>query len=287
MTFALFAALGLAVGLLGTLIGVGGGFIMVPILVVVYPSATPDQITAISLFAICANSVSGTISYARMRRIDYRSGTVFAVATLPGAAVGAWAMQRVPTSLFEGMLGIVMVIGATVLAVLGGKEGLKKREAKLAAEGHLAQRVPIKGLVIGAALSVVVGLVSTMVGIGGGIIHVPALVFILGFAVHRATATSHFVLAISSFVATCVHIKGGSLDGYWLVATALAAGAVIGAQFGAVLSTKTPPTAIIRGLALVLVIVGLRLGWRAYTKHAQQEPAPPTPRTPAAPASAS
>ncbi len=255
--------MGVAVGLIGTLIGVGGGFIMVPVLVAAYPGATPDQVTAVSLLAICANSLSGTVSYARMRRIDYRSGVVFAIATLPGAAVGAWAVQRVPRGLFEGMLGIVMVVGAAVLIVLGGKEGLKKREAKLAAEGHLAARVPAKGLLIGAALSVVVGLISTMVGIGGGIIHVPALVFILAFAVHRATATSHFVLAISSAMATAVHIFQGSLEGYWHVALPLAAGAVVGAQFGAHLSTKAAPTAIIRGLAVVLALVGLRLGWRA------------------------
>lgn len=265
MTIALFLLLGLIVGLIGTLIGVGGGFIMVPVLVAVYPNATPDQVTAISLFAICANSLSGTVSYARMKRIDYRSGTVFALATLPGAGIGAWLVQKVARGTFEGMLGIVLVIGAAVLIVLGGKEGLKKREAKLAAEGHIATKVSTNGLILGAAISVVVGLISTMVGIGGGIIHVPALVFILAFAVHRATATSHFVLAISSLVATIVHIQQGSLDGYWAVALPLAFGAIIGAQFGAHLSTKTPPVAIIRGLAIVLALVGIRLAWRALS----------------------
>jgi uncharacterized membrane protein YfcA len=262
VTIALFLALGVAVGLIGTLIGVGGGFIMVPVLVAAYPNATPDQITAISFFTIFANSVSGTVSYARMKRIDYRSGTVFALATLPGSWVGAWLTSRISVGVFEGLLAVMMAIGATLLLVLGGKEGLKKREEKLAAEGHLAQRVPISGLVIGASLSVVVGLVAAMVGIGGGVIHVPAMVFILSFAVHRATATSHFVLAISSCVVTLVHIVHGSLEGYWPVALALACGAVVGAQIGAKLSTRTAPAVIIRGLAVILLLVAGRLAWR-------------------------
>lgn len=266
MTIAIFLLFGVVVGLIGTLIGVGGGFIMVPVLWAIYPEATPDQITAISFFTIFANSLSGTISYARMKRIDYRSGTIFAIATLPGSVLGAWLTKRVPVSLFEGLLAFMMLLGASLLMVIGGKEGLKKREAKLAAEGHLATRVPFKGLVIGAAISVLVGLVASMVGIGGGVIHVPALVFILAFAVHRATATSHYILAISSAAVTAEHIAMGSLNGYWLVAVPLAIGAIAGAQIGAKLSTKTTPAFIVRGLAVILMLVALRLGWKALTR---------------------
>lgn len=259
----LLGILGLVVGVVGTLIGVGGGFLMVPILAVAYPALTPAQLTAISLAVICANSTSGTISYARMKRIDYRSGLIFAAAGIPTVWLGAVLSQRVHRGTFELMLGAMLVLGATILIVLGGREGLKKREAKLASEGHVAGELGARGLLIGAAISVVVGLVSTMVGIGGGIIHVPALVFILGFAVHRATATSHFVLAICSLVATIRHGVGGDLDGLWWLVIALGIGAVIGAQFGAKLSTRTSPIWIIRGLAIILIFVGVRLIWRS------------------------
>ncbi|HZW07942.1 MAG TPA: sulfite exporter TauE/SafE family protein, partial [Phycisphaerales bacterium] len=266
MTIALFLLFGVAVGLIGTLIGVGGGFIMVPVLWAVYPDATPDQITAVSFAAIFANSLSGTVSYARMKRIDYRSGAVFAAATIPGSILGAWLTSRVPERVFEGLLAFMMVVGATLLILLGGREGLKKREAKLAAEGHLAQRVPKKGLIVGAAVSVAVGLVAAMVGIGGGVIHVPAMVFILAFAVHRATATSHFVLAVTSLVVTVQHVLMGSLEGYWLIALPLAAGAVAGAQIGAKLSTATPPVVIIRALGVILILVAGRLAYSALTR---------------------
>jgi len=266
VTVALFLLFGVVVGLIGTLIGVGGGFIMVPVLYYLYPDATASQITAISFFTIFANSLSGTASYARMKRIDYRSGAVFAAATIPGSLLGAWLTHRISATLFEGLLAFMMLLGATLLLILGGKEGLKKREERLAAEGHLAHRVSTKGLMIGAAISLVVGLVASMVGIGGGVIHVPALVFILHFAVHRATATSHFVLAISSGVVVAEHLVLGSITGYWLVAIPLAVGAVAGAQVGARLSTKATPTFIVRGLAVILILVALRLAWRALSR---------------------
>ncbi|MDP1660668.1 MAG: sulfite exporter TauE/SafE family protein [Phycisphaerales bacterium] len=268
MTIALFLALGVAVGLIGTLIGVGGGFIMVPVLFACYPGATPAQITAVSFFAILANSLSGTISYARMKpgRIDYRTGVVFALATLPGTTLGAWLTTRISVGFFEAFLAALMALGATLMLVLGGREKLKQREAKLAAEGNLAQSVPLKGLLVGSAISLLVGVAAAMGGIGGGVFHVPVMVFILSFAVHRATATSQFILAIAALNVTAVHLFKGSLDGYWPVALALAAGAVIGAQFGAKLSTKTPPAAIVRALAVLLLLVAGRLAWRAFAR---------------------
>jgi uncharacterized membrane protein YfcA len=284
----LFIVLGLAVGLIGTLIGVGGGFMIVPVLWAIYPNATPAQVTAVSFFTIFANSLSGTVSYARMKRIDYRSGSIFAAATIPGSVLGAWLATRISPGLFEGLLAAVMTLGAVLLMVIGGKEGLKEREGKLAAEGHLTQgRVSTKGLMTGASLSVLVGLVAAMVGIGGGVIHVPVLVFVLGFTVHRATATSHYVLAISSLVVTIEHVIQHSLDGFWPVAICLAVGAVVGAQVGAHLSTKAAPSFIVRGLALILFLVAGRLALHAYQRFTAPLPPPvpaPAATLPGAPA---
>ena len=75
-------ALGLGVGAVGTLVGAGGGFLLTPVLLLVYPHDPPQTITAISLAAVWANSTSGSLAYARQRRIDYRSGLVFGAATL-------------------------------------------------------------------------------------------------------------------------------------------------------------------------------------------------------------
>src|SRR5271157_778881 len=81
--------LGLAVGLYGTLIGAGGGFILMPLLLLLHPNASPEQLTAISLAVVFFNALAGSESYAIMRRIDYKSGLMFAAATIPGAIIGA------------------------------------------------------------------------------------------------------------------------------------------------------------------------------------------------------
>src|SRR5205823_13350244 len=76
-------------GAYGTLIGGGGGFLLVPFLLVTRPDLTPASITTISLGAVLFNGLSGALAYARLGRIDYRSGLIFAAATVPAAAVGA------------------------------------------------------------------------------------------------------------------------------------------------------------------------------------------------------
>jgi len=109
-------------------------------------------------------------------------------------------------------------------------------------------------------LSAGVGYVSTVLGVGGGFIHVPALVRLLGFPVHTATATSHFILAIMALIGTLAHIASGSFgpQGFRLTAL-LALGVVPGAQLGARLSNRVPGSRIIRGLGVVLLGVGIHL----------------------------
>ena len=105
----------------------------------------------------------------------------------------------------------------------------------------------------------VVGFLSSLLGIGGGIIHVPVLSQLLGFPVHVATATSHFVLAIMALAGSLVHLATGELrPGLGRVA-ALAAGVLIGAQVGARLSSRVHGVWIMRGLAVALGFVGLRI----------------------------
>ena len=80
--------LGLVIGAFGTLVGAGGGAVMVPVLLVLLPNETPANVTAISLAAVFFNAYSGTVSYMRMGRVDYRLGTLFTLASLPGAVCG-------------------------------------------------------------------------------------------------------------------------------------------------------------------------------------------------------
>ena len=112
-------------------------------------------------------------------------------------------------------------------------------------------------LPIGLLISLGVGFLSTLLGIGGGIIHVPALVTLLGFPAHIATATSHFILAISSATGTGVNLGLGRVQ--LGPALAMGVGAIGGAQIGGRLARRVHGRWIVRGLAGALFLVGLRL----------------------------
>ena len=238
--------LGLLVGSLGTLIGAGGGFMLAPILLFLYPHDSPAVLTAISLTVVCANATTGSIAYARMKRIDYRAGLVFALAGLPGAVLGAWLSQGLDHRRFDLILGVVLLLGAFVL--LTG-------QTSDAHEVHWTRG----RAVLGAVLSALVAFVSSLVGVGGGVLHVPLLVRVLDFPPHVATATSHFVLAILSLAAVLEHLRAGSLGPALGRTVPLAIGVIAGAPIGAKLSSKISGKWILRGLALGMALLGLRL----------------------------
>lgn len=251
-------------GVFGTLVGAGGGFILTPVLLLAYPHSTPELITAISLIVVFFNASSGTAAYARQRRIDYRSGLIFAACTLPGSVLGVLAANRVSRPTFDVMMGAALLALALWLLESG-----RRRLDEPSARGEPRAIEDRRGHVheyharvrLGAALSVGVGFVSSFLGIGGGVVHVPLLVGVLGFPTHIATATSHFVLAFMALVATFTHVATGSFHhGVGLRrAAALSAGVVVGAQLGARLSQRLSGALIERLLAFALVALGIRL----------------------------
>ena len=116
----LLVALGLVVGALGTLIGAGGGFLLTPVLLLVYPHASAQTISATSLAVVFANAASGTVAYARQGRVDYRSGRRFALAALPGAILGALAVGIVLRRVFDALMGLLLGALAIWLLVRRG-----------------------------------------------------------------------------------------------------------------------------------------------------------------------
>lgn len=254
MEYLLLLLLGCAIGIVGTLIGAGGGFILMPLLLLFYPDESPELLTSISLAVVFANAVSGSVAYARMKRIDYRSGIIFSVATIPGAILGAISTSYIPRNVFNVMFGIVMVSASLFLALNPRREEERQSPSILTPGSPLKYNTPA-----GIGISLIVGYISSVLGIGGGIIHVPAMIHVLNFPVHIATATSHFILSIMSFTGTAVHVASGDFAHGVGRTIALAVGAVIGAQLGARLSNRVHGTWIIRGLAIALGFVGIRL----------------------------
>ena len=264
---ALYVVFGFVVGIYGTLVGAGGGFLVVPFLLLV-KHFEPSEAAGTSLVVVFLNALSGTLAYARQKRIDYKSGLWFAAAALPGSFLGAYMVNLFSRRSFHVAVGILLALIATILLWRphGALAGVQARDAKgrglwpkykriVDAEGHVFEYSYDR--VVGLALSFFVGFLSSLLGIGGGIIHVPALVLLLAFPAHISTATSHFILAITAATGAASHLALGHVRlGAGL---AMGAGAVIGAPVGARLSRRARGAWILRGLALALLAVGIRL----------------------------
>jgi uncharacterized protein len=101
---------GFIIGALGTLIGAGGGFILVPVLILTHHSLSPEIITAISMALVACNAVSGSIAYARSGRIDYKAGIVFPLFTIPGSVLGVLTTQYIPAFAFKIFFGLLLIL---------------------------------------------------------------------------------------------------------------------------------------------------------------------------------
>lgn len=257
-------ALGLGVGAYGTLIGAGGGSILVPALLFVYPGLSATQVTAISLAVVFVNACSGSLSYARMRRIDYRTGVVLAAATVPGAVVGAIVVAFIPRRAFAFIMGLAL-IGVSIYLLLRprGSRSLwlnsRFTVSRNLIDLHNTTYDYRFNLGLAAVCSIGIGFLSSLLGIGGGIIQVPLLTSFFGFPAHIATATAQFVLMFTALTGTITHVVQGVYGPFLRLTIELAAGVVVGAQVGAALSRRVGGGLIIRLLAVALGLGGIRL----------------------------
>ncbi len=245
---------GLGIGTLGTLIGAGGGWMIVPILLFGL-GFTPQQAVGTSLAVVFLNALSGSIAYMVQGRVLYRMGVAFAVATIPGALLGATLVQYLGSRWFTLLFALFLLFLSVLLHKGRTISGASYRHPS--PEELNSLRSPI--MLLGMLLSFLVGVISSLFGIGGGIVHVPFLIVILGIAVHSATATSHFVLAVTSLAGTLIFLHNGQVD--LLVAAAMGVGVLIGAQAGARLSTgmRSEPIRRLLAMAVFVFAVGLIL----------------------------
>lgn len=264
---------GLLIGTCGTLIGAGGGFILVPLLLIFYPELPPEVVTAISIAVVSVNAISGTFAYAKSGRVDYKAGITFALFTIPGSILGVYTVQYIPQNLFNIIFGVMLIVLSVYLFIKNkktsdysftpvDKPGYVHRE--LTDNKGIKYNYSYNG-VYGNIVSVLVGYISPLLGIGGGIIHVPAMVNWLKFPVHIATATSHFILAVMATVSVIVHFTNGTYadENVVKMILLLALGVVPGAQLGAYFSHRVKSHMILRLLALCLIIVGIRILYKS------------------------
>ena len=242
-TIAILIAVGLGAGTLGSMLGVGGGIIMVPALA--FMGLPPAQIASTSLFAVTSTSVSSTVAYSRQKRIDYRLGIGMAAAAIPGAVIGALISSQITAGDFRLYFGILLM-------AVGGYVAF--RDSILKEKG--VQKISLSKHAAVFAITFGAGIISSLFGVGGGVVFVHVMLLIHRMTMHRAAPTSQLTLMLTSFAGLFAHVALGHPD--YLYAVALSAGAFAGAQIGAKWSRSVKNAILQKMLAVALVAVAIK-----------------------------
>jgi uncharacterized membrane protein YfcA len=239
--------LGFVAGIVGSMIGLGGGFIVVPVLT--FFGFSPTLAASDSLFAAFANSVASTVSYSRQKRIVYSLGIKLALISIPGTILGAYISDQVSPTMFKLLFGLVLVASCIYIYMR------RKMESR---EYNLSKQIML--LAVGA--SFFAGIISSLFGIGGGVVFVPLMVIAIGLSMKLAAPTSQFILMFASASGMIVHSLLGHPNYY--EAGMLSIGSFIGGVVGSKLSTRINETKLrlfvtimIGAAAIKLIIDGL------------------------------
>jgi uncharacterized protein len=268
--------LGVLVGFMSGMFGVGGGFLTTPLLI--FYGIPPAIAVASSATQITGSSVSGALAHWRRGGVDVKMGAVLVAGGIVGSVIGSYLFRLLQEI---GQIDItISLIYVVFLSIVGGlmlveswrtlrraKAG-EKRRVKL--HNHLPAfaALPWKtrfyksGLYISPlapfAIGVGVGILTFVMGIGGGFIMVPAMIYLLGMSVAVVVGTSLFQIVFTTAVITLLHaVQSKTVD--IVLAVMLLVGGVIGAQIGARTAQKLPPEKLRFALALLVVAVAVRL----------------------------
>lgn len=274
--------LGAVVGLLTGMVGVGGGFLTTPILI--FFGIPPAVAVASATTQITGTSVSGVMAHRRRKGVDYRLGAVLVAGGTLGALAGGGLFRllqdtgQIDTAIsllyvvLLGWIGILMAKeAATALEIIKPKPQSKpaRRHNPIIAALPMRWRFYQSGLYISPlaplALGFVAGMLTVLLGVGGGFIVVPAMIYLLGMSTSVVVGTSLFQILFVTAATTLIHATTTkSVD--IVLAGLLLLGSVIGAQYGARFAQKVRPELLRMFLAIIVLAVAFRMGlelvWR-------------------------
>ncbi|MFC3579024.1 sulfite exporter TauE/SafE family protein [Sphingomonas hylomeconis] len=275
--------LGGGVGVLSGMFGVGGGFLTTPLLIVY--GIPPTVAAASGASQVTGASVSGVFAHVRRQGVDFKMGGVLVAGGIVGAFAGAWLFRLLQASgqidtviaiLYVAMLGSIggLMARESVTAILATRGGRpprprKRRHHPLVAALPFRTRFYASGLYISPLapllLGFFTGILTILLGVGGGFIMVPAMLYLLGMGTQVVVGTSLFQTLFVTAAATMVHaMTTKAVD--IVLAALLLLGSVVGAQVGARFANTVKPEYLRFALAVIVLLVGLRvaigLGWQ-------------------------
>jgi uncharacterized membrane protein YfcA len=248
---------GFLIGILASMTGVGGGVFVVPILVFFYgETITSTQMaTATSLTAIIFTAIASTLNYSRQKRIYYKTGLILAVTSAPGAYFGAWVANKTDERLLGVIFGAFLITIATRMIITLIRKKTENKIGAVKTDSELVKHQ--RTVIIGLSLGFFGGFASGLLGIGGGTLIVPIMIFGLGMPMFLATATSMFTMIITATAGSLQYYQQGVVN--FPFALLIALGTVVGAQVGASTSKKMSNRSLTFVFALVLIAAGVNM----------------------------
>jgi uncharacterized membrane protein YfcA len=274
--------LGGLAGLLSGLFGIGGGFILTPILMFI--GIPPAVAVATSTNMIVASSFSGFLSHLKHKRVDVIMGNCLVIGGILGAVIGVWAFARLQRvgqiDLMITLLYISLLFTISILMLREGRLYLKAHR-----EGHetihfnpitlpdWVSRLPIQihfersqvshSALVPIGIGLISGIMVGLLGIGGGFIMIPLMLYVLRMPLHVTAGTSLFQIIFITALATLLHaVTTHAVD--IVLAALLLMGSVVGAQYGAKLSHRVPHYLLKMLLASMLLLVACRLAYGLF-----------------------
>ncbi len=248
---------GFLIGTIASMVGIGGGVFIVPLLTLLY-QFEPSIAVGTSLTSIIFTSIASTLNYSRQKRIYYKAGILLAITTVPGAYLGAYLTSIITSRQLGLIFGFFLIFVALRMIFsfrIFNKHVEKKEKSEVTSEMELFNSQT--KLLSGIALSFFGGLASGLLGIGGGALLVPIMNLVMAIPIHFAVATSMFTMIYTSTSGVAQHYMLGNI--YINYALALALGTIFGAQLGAYYSRRISRENLRRIFGIVLVIVSVRM----------------------------
>ena len=271
---------GFVVGFMSGLFGVGGGFLMTPLLI--FMGIPPSTAVGTESVQILGSSVSGAIAHSRKKNIDYEIGIFLLIGGIFGSTVGVILFNFLKESgnidliinilyvIFLSIIGILMLIESTISLVKEEKQIVKKKKKR-----NFLDYLPLKlkfrhsgiyiSIILPISVGIITGFLASLMGVGGGFIMVPAMIYLFRMGTVSAIGTSLFQIVFVTLNSSILQATYNlSVD--LILAIFLLIGGVIGAQYGSKFTSKFKGEQLRVLLALIVILVCIKMGIQLFNE---------------------
>lgn len=265
--------LGLFSSIIGSIVGIGGGIIIVPALIYLgmeiglIDGITPQKAIGTSTVILISTGLSASLGYIKNKQADLKNAVIFMVGIIPGALVGAHLSQYLTIHRFNLYFGIFLIIMSIVLMVRDKIKPIKffqnkkyeKSYTDIKGDTYHYSIAPIPAVL----LTFLVGCLTGLFGIGGGALMTPLMIIIFRFPPHIAVGTSMIMIFVSSVSGATSHIIQGNI--IWSYAIILIIASFIGAKIGVQINKRMKSATVVLMLRIILMLLGIYLIIKSFT----------------------